>query len=210
MEYVGHWAVVPVSTGGSTGELVTAAELRPHVRLGALTTEALDIAEDNVLEGKIAAAVRRLEGRLQRDFLRKQYDAVIDRFPCDASPIRLPRWPLVSVQSVTSYDRDGVATVLSTAAYFVDTYSEPGRLCLNSGYTWPSSTRDQVGGVIRFTAGHGTDALGVPDPLLEAVRKLATELYETREAASLGNSVNEPLPYGVEELVGEFERPEIG
>jgi len=210
MDYVWHWAVVPVSTGGSTGVVLTAATLRPHVRLGAVTTEAWDVAEDTVLEDKIAAALRRLRGRLQREFLNTQFDFAFDRFPGGLEPIRLPRWPLVSVQSVTWYGTDGAATVLSTSAYFVDTYSEPGRLCLKNGYTWPTGTRDQVAGVIRFTAGYGTDALGVPDPLKEAARKLATELYENREAVSIGNSINEPLPYGIEELVSEFVLPEIG
>jgi uncharacterized phiE125 gp8 family phage protein len=208
MENIGHWAIVPVSTGAPTGTVLEAEDLRSHLRLGAATTDAPD--EDDVLESKLAAALRRIEGRLQRSLLNTEFDFAFDRFPCGVEPMRLPRWPLVSVQSVTSYDLDGVATVLSTAAYFVDTYSQPGRLCLKSGYTWPTGTRGQVAGVIRFTAGYGTDAMGVPDPLKEAVLKLATELYVNREAVSLGNSVNQPLPYGVEELLAEYELPEIG
>ncbi len=159
---------------------------------------------------KIPAARVKIERRTERSLLRNVFDQAISRFPCDGSPIRLLRSPLVSVASVTSYGTTGGATVLSTDAYFVDTYSEPGRLCLQSGYTWPSGTRDQVAGVIRFTAGYSTDASGIPDPLKEAVRKLATELYENREASSLGNSVNEPLPYGIEELVQDYIFVEFG
>lgn len=208
MEDVGHWSIVPVSTGGSTGVLLEAEDLRPHLRLGAATTDAPD--EDDLIESKLATAVRLLEGELSQPFLRKQYDQMIDRFPCGSEPLRLERWPLVSVDSVTSYDTDGTATVMSSSDYFVDTYSRPGRLCLQTGATWPAGTRDQVAGVIRFTAGHGTDAMGVPDPLKEAALKFATELYENREAASLGNSVNEPLPFGIEELIAEFRLVEFG
>lgn len=208
MDYVGHWAIVPVSTGAPTGTVLDAEDLRPHLRLGPATTDAPD--EDDVLEGKLAAAVRMITGRTSRPFLNTEFDFAFDRFPCGAEPIRLPRWPAVSVASVTSYDRDGVAMVLSTDAYFLDTYSHPGRLCLKPGYTWPTGTRDQVGGVIRFTAGYGTDAMGVPDPLKEAALKLATELYLNREAVSLGNSVNQPLPYGLEDLLVEYLFPEVG
>jgi hypothetical protein len=74
-------------------------------------------------------------------------------------------------------------------------------------------TRPQVGGrhpLHRSTGTRRRPASGIPDPLVEAVRKLATELYENREAASLGNSVNEPLPYGLEEMIAEFLDVEVG
>jgi uncharacterized phiE125 gp8 family phage protein len=205
MDYVR--AIVPVSTGGSTGVLLEAEDLRSHLRLGAASTDAP--GEDDLLEGKLATAISKLERELSQPLLRKQFDAVVDQFPCGTEPIRLPRWPLASVDSVTSYALDGTATVMSSSEYFVDTYSRPGRLCLKSGYTWPTATRDQVAGVIRFTAGHGTDAMGVPDPLKEAALKWATELYENREAVNIGDIVNE-LPFGIEELISEFRLPEIG
>jgi uncharacterized phiE125 gp8 family phage protein len=204
MSDLGHIAIVPVSTGSSTGVVLSAADLRDHLRLPTST-------EDALLEGKIAAALRKIESRIEGPLLRAQYDQAIDRFPCGLEPILLRRSPGVSVDRVTSYGTTGGATVLSTDAYFLDTYSVPPRLCLNSGYTWPTGTRKYVAGVIRFTAGYSTSASsGIPDPLVEAMKKLATELYENREASSLGNSVNEPLPFGVEELLSEFVQPEFG
>jgi hypothetical protein len=72
------------------------------------------------------------------------------------------------------------------------------------------ATRPQVGGVIRFTAGYSsTPGNGIPDPLLETIRKLGTELYENREAVSIGNIVNE-LPLGYDELLSEYLLPEVG
>jgi uncharacterized phiE125 gp8 family phage protein len=201
---VGHWSLVAVTTGASTDEPLAVAEVRGHFRLESDT-------DDFTVAGKLLAARKRIETRTLRSLMRSQYDMAVDRFPCDGSPIRLPRMPPVSVDRVTWFNTDGTSQDFGSSGWFLDTYSEPGRLCLKSGYTWPSATRPQVGGVIRFTAGYTTTPeSGIPDPLLEAVRKLALELYENREGVSIGNSVNEPLPYGIEEMIAEFVLPEVG
>jgi len=202
---LGHQSIVPVSTGTSTSEPLDSSSLRDHLRASS--------SEDSFLAEKIPVARRRIEARTERSYVRNQFDQAIDRFPCDRSPIRLLRSPGVSVESITWYGTTGLATALSTDAYFLDTYSVPPRVCLQSGYSWPTGVRDQVAAVIRFTAGYASSSsptVGIPDPLIEAIKKLATDLYENREASSLGNSVNEPLPFGVEELLSEFVQPEFG
>ena len=205
MDYfqVGHWAVSAVSTGASTAELDASSTLRDHLRI---TTS----SEDALLTEKLVVARKRIEGRTLRPCFRGQFDLVIDRFPCDGSPIRLPRLPLVSVDSVWSYNTLGSSSQFSSSGYFVDAYSEPGRLCLQSGYTWPTGRRTQVAGIVRFTAGYSTgNVSAIPDPLVEAIRKLATELYENREAVNVGNVVSE-LPLGLEEMLSEYLLPEVG
>jgi uncharacterized phiE125 gp8 family phage protein len=116
-------------------------------------------------------ARKKLEARTLRPFYRTQFDLAVDRFPCDRSPIRLPRMPIVSVDQVTKFDSLDSSSDFGSSGYYVDTYSEPPRLCLKSGYCWPTGTRAQVAGVIRFTAGYSTGNLSaIPDPLIEAVR----------------------------------------
>jgi uncharacterized phiE125 gp8 family phage protein len=200
---IGHWGLAAVSTGASTDEPLSVADLRGHIRFGSDT-------DDFVIAQKITAARQRIERRTLRACLRAQFDLAFDRFPCDGRPIRLPRLPLVSVDTVTSYSLTGTPTVMSSSGYFIDAYSEPGRLCLKSGYTWPTATRDQVGGVIRFTAGYSTTpASGIPDPLVEAIRKLVTEHYENREVVAIGNIVS-TLPLGYDEMLSEYLLPEVG
>ena len=208
MSNVGHVAIVPVSTGTSTDEPVSVGSLLAHLRLG--TSSEASAADQVLVAEKNTAARKRIEARTERSLLRNPFDQAIDRFPGDGSPIRLLRSPLVSVASVTSYNTTGGATVLSTDAYYVDTFNEPGRLCLHAGYTWPTATRGALGGVIRFTAGYSTDAAGIPDPLKEAVRKLATDLYENREASSPGTSVPAPLPFGIDDLIQDYIFVEFG
>lgn len=205
MDYfqVGHWSVSPVSTGASTQEFSPSTSLTDHLRLASDT-------DDPIVTEKLAVARKRIEGRTSRVCFRQQFDLAIDRFPCNGKPIRIPKLPLVSVDRVQWYGTTGGVTTLSTDAYFVDTYSEPGRLCLVSGNSWPTGTRSQVAGVIRFTAGYSTTpASGIPDPLVEAIRKLATELYENREGVAIGVLPNE-LPFGIDELLSDYVLPEIG
>lgn len=207
MDYfqVGHWAVKAVSTGGTYEEFSPSTSLRDHLRI-------VTSSEDALLLEKLAVARKRIEGRTLVSCFRNQYDLAIDRFPCDGSPIRLPRRPFVSVDRVTYFQTDGTSQDFGSSGFFVDAYSDPGRLCLKSGYAWPTGTRPQVGGVIRFTAGYSTTpASGVPDPLVEAIRKLATELYENREGLAVGNGLTvSELPFGIEDMLSEFLLPEVG
>jgi uncharacterized phiE125 gp8 family phage protein len=160
MDYcqVGHWSVQPVSTGASTEEFSSTA-FRDHLRLPTSS-------EDSLLGDKLAAARRRIEARTSRPYYRAQFDMAVDQLPADGSPIRLPRFPAVSVDSVWTYASDGSSSQFGSSGWFLDTYSEPPRLCLNSGFTWPSGRRPHVAAVIRFTAGYSTgnttDGRGVP------------------------------------------------
>lgn len=201
---VGHWGLSAVSTGTSTQEFSPSTSLRDHLRITQTT-------EDELLQEKLAVARRRIEARTQRPCFQSQFDLAVDRFPWDGGPIRLPRMPAVSIDAITYFDSNGVVHTFSSSGYFLDSYSEPPRVCLNTGSMWPLATRLRVGGVIRFTAGYSTTpASGIPDPLVEAIRKLATELYENREGSMLGHSPDQILPYGIEEMIAEYLPIEIG
>jgi uncharacterized phiE125 gp8 family phage protein len=191
-----RWVVAPVSTGGTTEEPVSVADLKTWMRLGSTST-----GEDDLVAGVGRAARWRLENESGRAFMRRQFDEVLDQTP-NSPVVELHRSPLVSVDSITSYDRTGSATVMSSSQYYVDTKSEPGRVALYGGYSWPSSIRDAAGIVIRFTAGHSTAASGIPDPIVTACKELAAFLYERRG--------DEPadLPPQVLDLMAEFMVPE--
>ena len=80
--------------------------------------------------------------------------------------------------------------------YFVDTKSEPGRIVLNSGNSWPSTTLRPANGVcITFIAGYGDAATDVPKKIKQAMLLLIGHYYENREAVlSTGmNAVTVPL-----------------
>lgn len=95
--------------------------------------------------------------------------------------VALPRWPLATIVSVTVYDDDGTPTVVNVANTFdVDTYSNPGRLTLKSGSTWPIAMRSTNGIAIVYTAGYGAEPCEVPIMYRQAVKQLAAYMYEHR------------------------------
>jgi len=95
--------------------------------------------------------------------------------------IDLPIFPVISVDSVTVYDRDSASTSVTIADTFdVDLVSKPARLSLQSGATWPSATRANNAIEIQYTAGYGTKPSDVPPPLRRAVRQMAGYLYTNR------------------------------
>ena len=122
---------------------VSRAEAKLHCRID-------HADEDHLIDGFIGAASRQLEKDTARTPVNTVYDLAIERFP-EERYIEVPRLPLASVASVTSYDEDDAATVMSSSDYRVDTAT--GRIVLNDDATWPSDLRRHNAGVIRFTAG---------------------------------------------------------
>ena len=81
--------------------------------------------------------------------------------------IVLPRPPLVSVTHLKYYDEDNTATTFSASNYHVDTQSEPGRLVLKRGKTFPSASDLRTANAyeITFVAGYGSSRDDVPTPI---------------------------------------------
>lgn len=101
--------------------------------------------------------------------------------PANMSSLRLPRYPLQSVTSVTVYDEDSNATTVTVASTFdIDTAQRPGRITLRSGATWPIATRANNAIEVVYVAGFGDTAAEVPAPLVRAVRQMAAYLYAHR------------------------------
>jgi uncharacterized phiE125 gp8 family phage protein len=142
----------------ATAEPVTLARAKEHLRV--------DGATEDALIGDYLRAARDLVERLTGWALQTQtWDLYLDAFPA-GDTLTLPRWPL---QSVTG------------AYYTVDTVSEPGRIWLKTGYSWPGDTLQPYNGVrVRFVAGY-TSASLVPQNVVNAILLLLGMLYENRE-----------------------------
>lgn len=103
------------------------------------------------------------------------------RRPSASSAVTLPRWPLSSIASVTTYDEDGAASAVTVADVFdVDTWQRPGRLALRAGKTWPVALRETNAIDIQYVAGFGAAKTDVPAPIKRAVRTLAAYLFSHR------------------------------
>jgi len=124
----------------------------------------------------------------------------LDDWP-DGDIITVPRPPLGTVTSITYYGTGGTAATMTADTYIVDTDSEPGRISLGYGKTWPSETLRPVKGVvIQYQAGYGSAASSVPTRIKQAIKLLVGHMYENRENTDIKTFVD--IPYGVHALLG--------
>lgn len=146
--------------------------------------------EDDWLTSAIEAAREYCENFQNRAYLTQTWDLWLDDWP-DADYIELRRPPLASVTGVYYYGTDNTMYTLSTADYLVDDQSEPGRVCLNDGESWPSTTLRPYNAVrVRFVAGV-TAAASVSERVKHAIKLLVGHWYANREAITVGTVTKE-------------------
>lgn len=128
-------------------EPVSLPEAKAHLRV--------DTADDDsLITALIAAAREYCEGFQNRAYVTQTWQLWLDAWP-KGSEIRIPRPPLQAVNGVKYYGADNTEYVLPPADYFVDTRSEPGRIVLACGKSWPSVTLRPANAVcVEFVAGH--------------------------------------------------------
>tara|TARA_R100000655_G_scaffold83884_1_gene123489 strand:+ start:1042 stop:1704 length:663 start_codon:yes stop_codon:yes gene_type:complete len=119
--------------------------------------------------------------------------------------IVLPRPPLVSVTHFKYYDEDNTATTFATSNYHVDTQTEPGRLVLKRGKTFPSASDLRTANAyeITYVAGYGSSRDDVPTPIKQAIKLLVAHLFENREAVT-DKSAN-GIPYTISGMLDPYK-----
>jgi uncharacterized phiE125 gp8 family phage protein len=179
-------------TGAPAVEPISTDEAKSQIRV--------DIADDNTLiDTEIAAAREFLEQAMRRAFITQTWRLSLSAWPA-GNEIEIPRPPLQEVSSIVYTDSDGNPTTWSTEAYIVDTDSEPGRVVLAYGESWPSVTLSPANPIqITFVAGYGDAADDVPEFIKQAITLLLAHWYENREAISEG--LLREIPLGVESLI---------
>jgi len=156
--------------------------------------------EDAYLTSLIKAAALYTERRQWRALITQTWDLVMDEFP-EGDTIIIPKPPLQSLSSITYTDSDGNTSTFSSDSYIVDTDSEPGRVVLKSGESWPSDTLQEAAAVrVRFVAGYGDNPSDVPETTRIAILLLVAHWYENREPVALGTGVRE-IPFGLRALI---------
>ena len=117
---------------------------------------------------------------------------VVEKLPRFTSELVICTGPVVSVESVTYLDEDGVeATFTDFRLYDSD------KLVPQVGFSWPQSlSRSDV--QINATVGYADNA--VPKKIIQALRLLVSHQYEHREAVVVGTIASE-LPMGVKSLI---------
>ena len=179
-----NWAIHRVS--GPSAEVLTTTDAKKHLHV-----EHSD--EDAYIGGLCKAARELLEVNCNRSFTRQTWDYFQDEFPDGRQPIYLPRGPVISVTSVKYTTLTSTtAQTLSATTYITDRKTEPARIALRDGETWPTNLLQDVNGVqVRFVAGlatsTGSTATGVPAAANLAAKLLVGQWYTDRESSMAVN-----------------------
>lgn len=211
----GAFTVVTVSNDNATQEkaytgskqyirvVVTVANAACAFGVDIITSSPYSV-EDTYIEDLIKSARRIIELHTGRFFITQTWELALDEFP-GSDRIALPGAPLQSTPiSIKYYDTDGTEATFSSSYYYVDTYAEPGAVVLNYGDSWPTTVlRPANGVVIQYTPGYGDEESDVPEMYKQAIKILAAELYEHREATDFKHFYE--LPWSVQQLIG-YER----
>jgi uncharacterized phiE125 gp8 family phage protein len=162
-------------------EPVTLTEAKLHLRVD-------HTADDSLITALIVAAREQSEAFTSRAFIEQTITLTFDEFP---DSFALPRPPLVSVTSIAYLDSTGASQTLSDTLYRVDTQSEPGRITVAYGQSWPV-TYDVTGAVtVVYKAGYGTLAASVPASIKHAILMMVESFYENRGDIVVGLSAQE-------------------
>lgn len=186
-----------VLTTAPASEPVTAAELRTFLR------ETATGLPDSEADDFIAEARQYIEEVTGLAMINQTWTMSLDRWPqssngiwwdgvrqgamvelmdpANLSSVYLPRYPLSSITSVTTYAENSDSTSITVADVFdVDTAQRPGRLTLKRGQAWPVALRANNAIEVVYVSGFGADASAVPAALKRAVKQLAAALYNNR------------------------------
>jgi uncharacterized phiE125 gp8 family phage protein len=154
-------------------EPITLDEAKEHLRVDGPE-------EDLIISSLVKAAREWCESFSGRSYVTQTWEIVLDDFPAE-DYIKLSRPPLQSVTSIKYYGTDNTEYTMTATDYFVDIKSEPGRVALAYGESWPSTTLRPINGVIiTYDAGYGDSTL-VPDKIKAAIKLVLGHLYVHRE-----------------------------
>lgn len=204
-------------------KLATAPSAEPlSVSLVKLWLKLDSMAEDSLFDNLIASARAMCEEFTRRSFITSVWDLWLDRFPpysrgiwfdgvvqshyntlmITSGVIRIPRPPLISITHIKTYNTSNIEATFAAASYLADVYSEPGRVALNDGYSWPTELRLTNAINVRFSAGYGATAGDVPAPIKQAMLLVVAQLYEDR-----GDGAAQELPKKAKELLSPYVVP---
>jgi len=184
-----------------------APSVEPVVTADQKTWMRVDGTDEDTLIGSLAAAARAyVEMATSRQCITATWVLKLKNFP--AGDIVLPIFPLQSITSIKYYDSNDTQQTWSSALYDVDTAMEPGRIRPVSGEDYPSDVRGYTDDIeITFVSGDGDAASDVPDGVLAAIKILAANWFENREANTpIGLT---PVPMSLESLIWQYRSGDL-
>ena len=182
-----------------TDEPFDLATIKAHCRIDTDADDAL------LQEVYLPAARDHLEYFTRRQWLPATLICALECLPWDGC-VFLPRPPLQSVTSFKYYDTDNMLQTWNSSNYYVDTLSEPGRVVVANGVTWPSVYARPNAVQVTYVAGWATPAR-IPVGLRQALLLCIGHFYEHREEGV--EKALSCLPWGIKQLAGMHRLEEV-
>jgi len=163
-----------------------------------------DSTDERIIRPFIVTARRLCEEHTGRTIMPTTFSLFVDAYDELADPlwegmrtgpylnyyknfVVLPRSPVQSVTSVSTFNDADTETTFASSRYYVDNVREPSRVVLRLGETFPTALRVANAVKVVYVAGY-TNAFTVPEPLKMGMLQHIAFLYEHRgdmyEAAS--------------------------
>lgn len=160
-----------------TAEPLTLEEVKANLRI-------VNPDEDDDLSRMIRAARQMAEERLNRALMPQALAFGADAF---CTVLKVPRPPLIEIDSLKYIDTDGDEQTMPDTGYLVDGFSDPPTISAAPGTSWPS-TRAQSGAVVvQYQAGYA-DATQVPEPIRQWMLLAIGAFYEHRSMVNEGQT----------------------
>jgi uncharacterized phiE125 gp8 family phage protein len=167
--------------------------LKDQLRLGSGFADAG--MQDGLIEAYLRSAIAAIEGRIGKALLARTFNWRIEDWR-STSEQALPVAPVTAIASVTMFDANGAATVLSATSYGLVQDTHRPKIAAR-GVLLPNVFQDGRIEIV-FSAGFGAAWADVPADLQQAVLLLAAGYYENRHDAAAQPA---GLPQSVQVLI---------
>jgi uncharacterized phiE125 gp8 family phage protein len=158
--------------------------------------------DDDLITNLIDAATEFVEAYTGLQLMKAAHTLYLDSFPAS---IALNIAPIQSLTSVKYYDDSNDLQTLASANYDSDIESEPARIMVSYGYTWPN-TYDRYNAVqIAFATGYSdsdteaTQRAAVPESIRQAILLHIGHNYENR-----GDEGHRVYPKAIYDLLDKY------
>lgn len=184
--------------------LITGPAVEPLTDVQAAAQARLndDPDELDLLAGYVAAARAHVESYLRAQLITQTWRLSVSTL---GRGVRLPFWPVQSVDQVTYVDQDGARQTLAADQYRLQWHDGEVYLVPGYGVSWPAHRVDAGSIEIDVVAGFGDAGADLPPDVLQAVRLLVAHSIEHREAVITG-TISGALPLGVRALLDPHRR----
>ena len=193
-------------TTAPTVEPLTLQEVKEYLRVE-------DSTDERVLRPYVESVRRIAEEHMGRALMPQTLTLFIDSFDEMEDPlwegmrtapylnyyknhITLPRAPVTSVTSVSTFNDSDTETTMAASRYYVDSVREPARVVLRQGETFPTALRVANAIKVVYVAGY-TSAYAIPEPIKLGMLQHIAYLYEHRGDMY---EASKPLPPAIKTL----------